>query len=145
MGPAIEIAVGRMPTLAELKALAPALAEAARRVHGEWEQDADGMDVELGAGGICQDVASAMAGVLGEGGFEQVLQVHAGCGENHVFLVALLEDGVYEVDIPPSVYETGSGYVWRKREDARFDADCVAVSRIAGPMDAEAFEATYCD
>lgn len=138
-------AAGEIPSPEKLSSLAPELAEAAARVHGEWLQDDDGMDAELGLGGICQDVASAMLGVLDRNGFEHALTVHSACGENHVFVVALASDGAYEVDIPPGVYETGSGYVWRKRRDAVFDASCVVVSRIADAMSPDEFMERYSD
>lgn len=127
----------------ELNATAADLAEAARRVHEAWDQ-VDGMDEELGAGGICQDVASAMGEVLSARGFE-VITVHASVGENHVYLVTLTDDGVYSVDIPPHVYEIGSGYVWKKREDAVFEADVVEFMRVEDAMSPDEFEARYQD
>jgi len=127
----------------ELQSTAVDLAEAARRVYDAWDQ-VDGMDEELGAGGICQDVASAMGDVLSARGFE-VVTVHASVGENHVYLVALTDDGVYSVDIPPHVYEIGSGYVWQKREDAVFDPAVVDFMRLEDPMSPDEFEARYQD
>ena len=53
----------------KLQSLAPDLAEAAREVHAGWEQ-VDGLDPDLGVGGICHDVAAAMCGVLDQHGFE---------------------------------------------------------------------------
>lgn len=132
-----------LPSLETVLGLRPELAEAAKAVYDAWEQGDDGWDDELGLGGICQDVASAMAGKLGGLGIEHVVQVHASVGENHVFLVALLEDGVYSIDIPPSVYETGGGYVWRKRDSAEFPADCVEVFRVGDLMEPDAFEEAY--
>lgn len=132
-----------LPRLGDVLALRADLAEAAKAVYGAWEQGPDGWDEELGEGGICQDVASAMAGRLDGHGFEHVVTVHASVGENHVFLVVLLEDGVYSVDIPPTVYEAGGGYVWRKRPDADFSPECVEIVRVEGPMDPAEFEAAY--
>lgn len=128
-----------------LRALVPELAEAAEAVWGGWEQDENGFDEVLGAGGICQDIASAMIDAMSAAGIEHAIAVHAAVGENHVFVVALLDDGVYEVDIPPSVYETGSGYVWKKRQDARFGPETVTIDRISGGMDPEEFERAYAD
>jgi len=132
-----------LPRLGDVLALRADLAEAAKAVYGAWEQGPDGWDDELGEGGICQDIASAMLERLGENGVEHVLSVHASVGENHVFLVALLEDGVYSVDIHPSVYEIGSGYVWKRRPDAEFGPECVDVMRVGDPMDPAEFEASY--
>ena len=127
----------------KLQSLAPDLAEAAREVHAGWEQ-VDGLDPDLGVGGICQDVAAAMCGVLDQHGFE-AMTFHTTVGENHVFVVALAADGVYTVDIPPSVYESGSGFVWRKKEGAVFDASAVVIERIGDPLPKEEFMETYGD
>lgn len=134
-----------LPTLDAVLALRPELAECAKAVYDAWEQGADGWDDELGLGGICQDVAAAMAGRLGERGIEHVMHVHANVGENHVFLVALLYDGVYSIDIPPYVYEEGGGYVWRKKSGAAFPPECVDVVRVGEPMEPSAFEDAYSD
>lgn len=132
---------GRIPS--GLDDLRPKLAEAAMSVYSEWDQ-IDGFDEELGSGGICQDIASAMTTALAEHGFEHSMSVHAAVGENHVFVVALIPgDGVYEIDIPPSVYEIGSGYTWKKREGIVIGADDVVIGRISEDMDPEAFEETY--
>jgi hypothetical protein len=133
---------GRLPSFEFARGLAPLLADAAAKVHSLWDQDADGFDEELGAGGICQDVASAMSSVLSEAGID-AMTMHASVGENHVFLVAPLEDGVYAIDIPPDVYETGGGYVWRKRHDAVFTPNDVQFDRIADPMSPDEFEEAY--
>ena len=44
--------------------------------------------------------------------------------------VAKAADGVYTVDIEPRVYESGSGYVWRKRPGVRFKPQDVDVTLI---------------
>ena len=138
----IPIPAGTMP--AQLHSLAPDLAAAAQSVYDAWEQK-DGWDEELGQGGICQDIASAMVSVLNDNGFEHSLSVAAAVGENHVFVVALLPDhGIYEIDIPPSTYEIGSGYVWKKRNAVRMTGEDVAIERIADPTGLQEFENTYC-
>lgn len=60
-----------------------------------------------------------MAGALSEIGVEEVVEVYTELDGGHVFLVANLADGVFRVDVPPGAYETGAGYVWRKRDGAR--------------------------
>jgi hypothetical protein len=132
---------GRIPSA--LDNLRPKLAAAAMSIYDDWQQ-IDGMDIELGAGGICQDVASAMTGSLSEAGFEHMYCVHASVGENHVFVVVLVPgDGVYEIDIPPSVYEVGSGYVWKKREGITIGENDVVIGKIADDMDEDAFADNY--
>jgi hypothetical protein len=134
-----------LPASRDVKARAGELAQAAKGVFDLWEQDGEGMDPELGAGGICQDIASAMVESLSAMGVEHALSVHASVGENHVFVVAMFEDGVFAIDIPPHVYEIGSGYVWKKREDAVFDASSVTFDRIGDRMDPDDFERAFTD
>ena len=133
---------GRFHVPAAIRDVLPAIAEAAQRVYDEWEQ-VDGHDEVLGAGGICQDVANAMTDVLAGAGIEDVLSVHAQVGENHVFVVAMLPDGIYEIDIPPSVYEIGSGYVWKKREGVTIGSDDVLVGRLGDAMPSDDFSECY--
>jgi len=145
MIPTPTVEYGRIPSSRDVMAMTEELAAAARKVHSEWEQDIEGFDEELGMGGICQDVADAMIGVLCSAGVENAIPFHGTVGENHVWVVALLSDGVYSIDIPPHVYETGSGYVWRKRHDAVIGAGDVTIDRIGDPVAAEAFEKLYCE
>jgi len=121
--------VGNKILLKQLKNLKPEFAKAAQRVYEQWEQDEDGVDPELGAGGICQDVADAMADVVLEYGVGDVEIVdNNGVGEQHVWIVVYNETGeAYHVDIPPSVYEIGSGYKWRKNIDVEIKAEDVSI------------------
>jgi hypothetical protein len=139
--PALEY--GHIPSPSDVRALSGELATAAREIHSAWEQDIDGYDEELGHGGICHDIADAMLGVLARNGVEHALSFHTTMGENHVYVVALLSDGVYAIDIPPDVYEIGSGYVWRKRHDAVISAGDVVIGKVGDFVDPEEFEHAY--
>jgi hypothetical protein len=108
-----------LPSLQQLTPLLPRLAQAAQQAYNQWDQNEEGEDVELGSGGICQDVAEEMAGVLNEAGIDAIT-VSASMGEQHVWVVAKFREGVVEVDIPPSVYEIGGGYTWKKIPDVVF-------------------------
>jgi hypothetical protein len=114
----------------EIKQLVPKLIEAAQKVYDEWEQNEEGEDPELGYGGICQDIADEMAGVLNENGVEAGT-VSATAGDQHVWVIAKLADGVYDIDIPPYLYESGSGYTWKKRPNVKFTKEMLAI----GPND----------
>jgi transglutaminase-like putative cysteine protease len=106
----------------------------AQKVYDEWEQDENGYCDMLGEGGICQDIADAMADVLSNNGIEcsTVSQVS---GEQHVYVVARTEDGVYNVDIPPYLYETGGGYCWKKIPDVEFDERYLVINRLSSDPD----------
>lgn len=113
----------------EIAPFVPEMARAAQEKYDEWEQDDDGMDAMLGAGGLCQDIAEALAEVLDSHGVD-ASTVSSSVGDQHVWVVARAADGVYTVDIEPRVYETGSGYVWRKRPGVRFKPQDIDVTLI---------------
>ncbi len=113
-----------------LKALRPQLVAAAQGVYDEW----DGDDEDLGGGGICDLIADEMASVLANEGFEAA-SVLASVGENHIFVVAQTDDGVFSVDIPPGVYETGSGYSWTKIEGVVFEPRDIVIARLSSDPD----------
>lgn len=119
-----------MRTLNDLTSLLPRLAAAAQAEYDAWHQDDDGMDEELGAGGICHLIADQMVGILSDEGFEAVTTHSDGIGENHVWVTAQISEGVVTVDIPPGVYESGGGYVWRKRPGIVFSPKDVIIDRI---------------
>ena len=120
----------QMRTLNDLKSLLPQLAAAAQTEYDAWQQDADGMDEELGAGGICHLIADQMVAILSEEGFEAVATHSDGVGENHVWVTAQIKEGVVLIDIPPGVYESGGGYVWRKLPGIVFSEKDIVVDRI---------------
>lgn len=110
------------------------LAQAAQNVYSEWTQDEDGMDPMLGTGGICQDIAEAMADVIQASAQCYAFSVDAMMGDQHVFVLACTEtpdiDGQYEgyfVDIYPHHYETGGGFSWKKIPDVIFTPDMVTI------------------
>jgi hypothetical protein len=121
----------------KLLRLKPKLAIAAQKVYDDWEQDEDGYCEWLGEGGICQDIAEAMQDILIENGIESQT-VSQEIGEQHVYVVAKTKDGVYNVDIPPFIYETGGGYCWKKIPNVKFDESDVVIDMLSpDPSDFE--------
>lgn len=114
----------------QLMGLRPALATAAQKVYDGWDQSSEEGDPELGFGGICQDVADAMADVLSQKGIESQIADSHGMGDQHVWVVAQVKDGIFNVDIHPSVYESGSGYTWNKKPDVHISANHVNISLL---------------
>lgn len=111
---------------ADIERLRPQLAQAAQKIYDDWNDDYKEV---IGEGGICQDIADAMAEVLNEHGIEAG-PVSASVGEQHVYVVARVIEGVFEVDISPYKYERGSGYRWTKIPNVKFHASDVSISMI---------------
>lgn len=118
-----------MPPVSILKSLMPRIIAAAQHEYDTWEQDEDGFNDELGAGGICQDIAEAISNVLSAAHIECRTLDNNGMGDQHVWVVAKFREGLYEIDIPPHVYEDGGGYTWRKIPDVKFDSSDVSITR----------------
>lgn len=118
------------PVLADIMRLRDGLAAAAQRVYDEWQQDEHGHDGDLGTGGICDGVADAMVGVLEAAHPGMVAFTNYVETDTHVEVIVSLVEGVHRIDIPPSVYETGFGYVWRKKAGVAIDAEHVVVDLL---------------
>ena len=114
------------PLQQRLLTLRPKMAEAAQRVYDEWVSEDDD-DFE---GGICDEIASAIQEVIANNLDDAEITEGGHDGDDHAW--TLVSDGklVYEVDIPPHVYEHGSGYSWSKIEGVRFKSSDVIISKI---------------
>lgn len=125
----------------QIQALKPQMAQAAQSVYDQWEQG--GEFDELNGGGICQDIAEAMASVINSniiGGMAFTFGYEI--GDQHVAVIVmsenetdeeneLLENGeAFIVDIPPWVYETGSGYNWVKKQNISFDPGYISIDSL---------------
>lgn len=110
------------------------LVKAAQKEYDEWEQNEEGYCDYLGYGGICQDIAEAMANVLSENEIE-CSTVSQQVGEQHVYVIAKTEDGVFEVDISPYTYEKGGGYCWKKIPNVVFDKSDIIINRLSPDPD----------
>ena len=119
----------RLKSISFVTSLVPLLIAAAQNKYDSWDQNDDGEDVELGGGGICQDIADAICSVLIDKGVE-CATVSATIGEQHVYCVAKLKEGVYEVDISPYTYESGGGYRWRKISNVSFSENDLMIHRL---------------
>lgn len=119
----------KLKSIKDVIRLSSKMAVAAQKVYDQWDQS----DVEndpLNGGGICQDIADEIAGVLNMSGVDATT-VSAQIGEQHVWTVVKVKEGVYEVDIPPSIYETGGGYTWKKLLDVKFDSNDLRINRLS--------------
>lgn len=129
-----QIIINELSQDIKLDSLKSELASAAQKVYDDWGQNEEGYCDWLGYGGICQDIAEAMAEVLNKHNIE-CTTVSQQVGEQHVYVVAKTENGVFEVDIPPYLYETGGGYCWKKISNVVFDSRYVTINRLSSDPD----------
>ena len=133
-----------LPTSHMMAAMAREIVAAGQVEVDAWEQDENGVDEVLGSGGVCGLVADRMSEVLSALGAD-VAHAETDFDGGHAFLHARLADGVFRVDVPASVYETGSGYVWTKRPGAVIRPEDLILDKIAGPMSEADFARDYAD
>lgn len=117
------------PSLNELRKLMPKIVLVAQKVYDEWQQDESGYDEEYGGGGICHEIAEKVAEVLLQNNIE-ANTVSQTIGDVHVYVVAKFKEGVYSIDIPPSIYEIGSAYTWKKKPNIKFNQNHIAIDLI---------------
>lgn len=119
-----------MSLLKKLQAIKSQIAKEAQIVIDDWEQDDDGLDEELGSGGMCDKVADTITAVIGriipeveftDGGHE---------GDDHAFIIVYDDLEAYAVDIPPGVYEIGSGYSWKKIQGVEITPQDIVITRV---------------
>lgn len=117
----------KKPTKADLMQLRTEIAQAAQKIYDEWEQDEEGSDEELGSGGICDQIAEAIAGVLSDHGYDTEEGGHD--GDDHAYVVVPLSDSHgFAVDIPWDVYESKLGmYEYRKKPGVKFGPNHVFI------------------
>jgi hypothetical protein len=127
-------------TSRNIAAWKPQMCQFAQQIYNEWDQSDEDGDPELGFGGICDLIAEKICDVLGTAGIYCVSHNWGDSGDNHTSVIANLADGVFEVDIPYHVYETGGGYTWKKIPDVVFDPRDVVISQIETPLSDEEFE-----
>lgn len=118
-----------------IEKLKPELTKAAQRKYDRWQQDESGYDEEVGYGGICQDIAEEMANILNQHGIDSTTVDSQGVGDQHVWVVSKTQEGIYSVDIPPYVYETGGGFNWTKKPDIEIDPSDIVIYGISNDPD----------
>lgn len=109
----------------------PDLIKAAQTVYDQWDQNEDGEDEVYGVGGICDDIASAMCDVVSEKTEYDCFYLYNEY-ECHtsIYVYDLKSKLIYNVDIPPHVYETGGGYTWKKIKDIEFDKNDIQIVEV---------------
>lgn len=109
------------------------MAKAAQDEYDGWVLNDKGYDEEVGGGGICHLIADSMGNVLNSLGIEY--SSVCATDEQHVYLVGKFSEGVYIIDIPYSIYETGGGFSWKKIPNIKFDTTDIVINKIDGDPD----------
>lgn len=115
-----------LATLAKAKAQSHKLVAVAQKVYDGWVQDEDD---DLNGGGICHLIAEAFCEVLGKAGVDAMTQ--SSSAEVHVYTLFRCKEGIYELDLPYRLYETGGGYTWHKKPGVKFEPDDLYFSQIS--------------
>jgi len=103
------------------------MAECAQKVYDSWEQDADGVDIEFGTGGICDYIAEDTVGKLFQEDGENCFLFRTE-DPNHCSVVVEYAGKYYHMDIPYTAYEIYEGpYSFTKIEGVSFSAADVQV------------------
>jgi len=122
---------GRLRT--QLLQLRSRIAGAVQKIYDEWKQDEEGVDEEVGCGGICDQVAQAIEGVIAEHIGDAELLQGGQDGDDHAWVIVARGPEAYGVDIPPNVYESGGGYRWKKKQGVAFEPEHVDVFPVELP------------
>lgn len=107
----------------------PNILKGAQTVYDNWTQDENGYDEEYGGGGICHEIADSIVEVLSQHDVEAT-SVSQSIGDVHVYVVAKFQEGIYEIDIPPNIYEIGSAYTWKKIPNIKFNKNNIIINLI---------------
>jgi len=124
-----------LKSIKDVKRFLPQIIQKAQKVYDDWDENED----EYGGGGICHLIADDISFELNQAGID-ASTVSATIGEQHVWVVFAVKEGVYNLDIPPYCYEKGGGYSWQKLPNVKFDASHITIDRLSpNPEDFENF------
>ena len=116
----------QLPSVNQAKNLIPMILPKVQKEYDDWDET--NVDTYAG-GGICHILADAICDVLGNNGIEctPVSSSH----EQHVYVAGKFEEGIYIIDIPYHIYETGGGFSWKKIPNITFETGDVTFYRAS--------------
>ena len=119
------------------------MADCAQEVYDSWDQDADGVDVEFGTGGICDYIAEDTMSKLFQEDGEDCFMFRTE-DPNHCSIIVEYAGKHYHMDIPYSAYELYEGpYQFTKIEGVTFTPEDVQVWE-ASPEDIASIQEEEC-
>lgn len=120
-----EIPLSDLKSIDDLQTHLLEISRIAQQVYDDWDED--DQDTYAG-GGICHLIADPVSSYLWANGFP-ASQVSSNF-EQHVYTVFVVQEGVYQLDIHYSHYETGGGFSWKKKPGVLFDSDIISIDRL---------------
>lgn len=105
----------------------PNLAKAASKEYDDWKQNSEGIDEELGSGGICDRIADSLSQTFENlkpdnlSDWESFTMYKENECHTDMYIVNHKEKKIYEIGLSPHHYETGGGYTWKKKEEHSID------------------------
>ena len=108
--------------ISELMSLRPEITRVAQEIYDEWE-----LDDEWGRGGICDEIADAIAGVVASNIEDIEIEEGGHEGDDHAYIIADKDGEKYIIDLPHHLYEAGGGYAWKKIQNVKFQEDDVVI------------------
>lgn len=119
------------PLYQQLLALRPLMVQAAQKIYDEWDQEASEFgDWQVGMGGICDEISSAISGVVVENIRDAEVTEGEQPGDDHSWTIVYNQQEAYNVDIPCHIYERGGGMSWEKLKDVQFGPNDVSIWEI---------------
>lgn len=121
----------------QILSLRPKMVQAAQAEYNAWNQNEEGVDMDLGGGGICDRISNAISGVLSEAGIDTTDGGQD--GDDHAYTIAYNDTEAYGVDIDQHTYEKGGGFNWTKIPGVVFTPNNIEV----WPIDRDWIEPNY--
>jgi predicted nucleotidyltransferase len=128
-GSLMEVSKNQLNSISEITGdIKQQMADAAQRVYDEWKQDEEGVDIELGTGGICHIIADELIEILFK---NNIYNLDIQCSDQpHVYLIGKFKEGIFVIDIPYYVYESGGGFSWKKKPGVKFNSNHVIIYKL---------------
>ena len=114
-----------LKSINNIKALMPRIIQVSQKEYDSWDEE--NID-EYAGGGICHLIADAIANVFNDNGIDSF--TISSDFEQHVYCVVRVREGIYQVDIHHSIYETGGGFSWNKIPDIIFEPSDITIYMI---------------
>ena len=119
-----------LKSIEEVKALIPEFIKKAQIEYDNWDEK--NID-EYAGGGICHLIADEISSVMWEHDIHNTTTTST--FEQHVYCVVKVKEGIYEIDIHHSTYETGGGFSWKKIPDIIFEPNDIIISQLSSDFD----------